>query len=85
MKQDDQYLKALMSQISFDSLLVMDKQDNLRRVFCPFKAKSRVKFPEISKGEIVVVDQLAITTDLRDVYLIGQKPYYSIHFIVLIE
>ena len=85
MKKDDQYLKELLSQVSLDSVLLVDKRGRLRRVFCPFHVKSRVEFPLIKPGEIVMVEEIAITTELRDVYIIRQKPYYSVHFVILLE
>ena len=85
MKRDDGYLKELLSDVSMDSLLLIDKKGRLRRVYCPFRVKSRVEFPRIKKGQVVMVEELAITTDLKDVYMIGQRPYYSIHFMVLLE
>jgi len=85
MKSNDQYLKELLSQVSLDSVLLIDKRGRLRRVFCPFHVKSRVEFPKIKPGEIVMVEEIAISTELRDVYIIRQKPYYSVHFVILLE
>ena len=85
MQKDDDYLRELLSQVSMESLLVIDKRGSLRRIYCPFKARSRVQFPCIQKGEIVVVEELAVTTSLKDVFIIGHRPYYSIYFAVLVE
>lgn len=71
--------------VSMDSILLIDKRGRIRRLFCPFQVKSIVELPEISLGKMVIVERLAITTDLNDVYYIRGKPYYSIHFIVILE
>ena len=81
--ENETYLQRLLSQVPMDSILVIDHRGNIRRIYCPFRVRSMAEFPAIRHGEIVFVEKIGITTNLKDVYFISRKPYYSIYFIVL--
>ena len=49
--------------MSSDSMLVVDKSGELRRIYCPFKVICIVNFPEITRGEKVSVDAVKLTVE----------------------
>ena len=81
----EKYLKELLKWISSDSLLVMDKSGNLRRLYCPFKVICLVNFPVISRGEKVSVDAIKLTVEVREVYIIKGTAYYIAYFWITLE
>ena len=84
MNQNEKYLKELIKTVNFTSILIIDKRGQIKRLYCPFSVKARIDIPYIQKGDIVIVEKIAITDNLSDVYMINQKAYYTIYFIVLV-
>jgi len=84
MDNNEHYLKELIKTVSFSSILIIDKKGQLKRIFCPFSVKSRINLPHIKKGDTVIVERIAITDNLIDVFIINKKAYYIIYFIVLV-
>jgi hypothetical protein len=81
----EEYLKELLNWITSDSILVIDKQGCLRRIYCPFKAICLVAFPKIKQGEKVDVDAVKLTMEVREIYIIKGTAYYIIYFKILLE
>jgi hypothetical protein len=81
----DEYLKELLKWVSSDSLLVIDKQGHLRRIYCPFKAVCLVTFPDIKQGEKVPVDAIKLTVEVKEVFIIKGTAYYIIYFKIILE
>jgi len=78
----EEYLKELLKWISSDSLLVIDKSGNLRRIYCPFKVICLVNFPDITKGEKVSVDAIKLTVEIKEVYIIKGTAYFIAYFMI---
>jgi hypothetical protein len=57
----------------------------LTQLFCPFKAHVIGKIGTLSKGQIVRVEQVKVTIDLKTVFVIDGSAYYYYHFDILIE
>ncbi len=81
----EKYLQELLRWISSDSLLVIDRSGNLRRIYCPFKVISLVNFPAITRGEKVSVDAIKLTVEIKEVYIIKSTAYYIAYFINFIN
>ncbi len=81
----EKYLKELLGWISSDSLLVIDRSGNLRRIYCPFKVISLVNFPDITRGEKVFVDAVKLTVEIKEVYIIGGTAYHIVYFMITLE
>jgi hypothetical protein len=81
----EKYLQELLKWISSDSLLVMDKSGNLKRLYCPFKVICLVNFPVISRGEKVFVDAVKLTVEIREVYIISGVAYHIAYFTITLE
>jgi hypothetical protein len=81
----EEYLKELLKLVSSDSILVIDNQGDLRRIYCPFKAICLVTFPEIKQGERVTVDAIKLTIEVKEVFIVKGTAYYIIYFNILLE
>ena len=78
-------MKELLKWISTESILVIDKSGKLRRVYVPFWVVSLVDFPDIARGQKVVVDAVKLTVEVKEVYVIRGVHYYIIYFRILLE
>lgn len=83
MENNDKYIQQLLKDLSFLSILYIDKYGQLRRVFCPFVVKAVYDLPFIKKGQKVSVDKMAVASNLYDVYIINGKAYYIFYFILI--
>ena len=81
----EKYLQELLKWVSSDSLFVIDKSGNLRRIYCPFKVICLVNFPDIIKGEKVSVDAIKLTIEVKEVYIIKGTAYYIAYFWITLE
>jgi len=84
MNKYEHYLKELLKNVNFTSILIINKKGQLKRIYCPFSVKTRTELPHIQKGDVVIVERIAITENLKDVFIINNKAYYTIYFIVLV-
>jgi hypothetical protein len=78
----EKYLKELLKWVSSDSLLVIDKEGKLRRIYCPFKVICLVNFPAITKGQKVSVDAIKLTVEIKEVYIISGTAYHIAYFMI---
>jgi hypothetical protein len=81
----EKYLKELLKWVSSDSLLVIDKEGVLRRIYCPFKVICLVNFPAITKGQKVSVDAIKLTVEIKEVYIIRGIAYHIAYFVITLE
>jgi len=76
----EKYLRELMEWIDPYSILVLDENDELQQLHCPFKVIVVVSVGEYTIGDVLVVEVVKLTIDLRDVYVINGKAFYVTHF-----
>lgn len=81
----EEILKELLKWVSSDSLLVIDKSGKLRRIYCPFWVISLVDFPDITRGQVVPVDAIKLTIEIKEVYLIKGTAYYIVYFKIILD
>jgi len=81
----EEYLKELLKWISSDSLLVIDRKGDVRRIWCPFKVVCLVNFPDISQGEKVAVEAIKLTVEIKEVYIIRGTAYHIVYFMITLE
>ena len=67
------------------SILVIDPRRKLRRIFCPFPVVVLERVYQFEKGQVLSVDAVKVTTELKDIFIIGTKAYYIHHFGILSE
>jgi hypothetical protein len=65
--------------------MVIDKEGNLRRIYCPFKVICLVNFPAITKGQKVSVDAIKLTVEIKEVYIIRGIAYHIAYFVITLE
>jgi len=65
---------------STNSILYVDSEGVLKRLYCPFMVLAKVDIHPILAGDIVQVEAIKITPDGLDVYIINNKGYYVIYF-----
>ncbi|MDY0196572.1 MAG: hypothetical protein RBR68_02030 [Tenuifilaceae bacterium] len=82
-RNPDEYLYKLSKIVDSKSILVVDGNGNLRRIFCPFLVEALVKFQNLCKGEVYVVDAVKVTLTLEDVYIIKGKAYLIGYFRII--
>ena len=80
----EEIIKELLKWVSSDSLLVIDKNGLLRRIYCPFKVICLVTFPEIKQWEKVSVDAVKLTVEVKEVFIIKGIAYYIIFFKIIL-
>jgi hypothetical protein len=78
------YIVELFKIVSVNSILVIDKNGHLTRIYCPFRARVVIPVGIYEKGMIVLVEAVKMTEDLRDVFVIGGKAYFLKYFRILI-
>jgi hypothetical protein len=78
----EKYLQELLKWISSDSLLVVVKSGNLRRLYVPFKVICLVNFPDITKDQRVPVEAFKLTVEIKMVYMIRSTAYHIAFFMI---
>jgi hypothetical protein len=84
MEYSKDYISELMKWIDPYSILVIDEDDQLRRIYCPFAVLVTIPVGKFQLGDIVAVEAVKITLELKDVFIIEGKAYYIIHFRIFI-
>jgi hypothetical protein len=74
-----------LSYSSSDSIYVVTWDNLLKQVFTPFKTIVSSDVGQLSKGEIVWVEQVRMTVQLKTVFMVDSKAYYHYHFGFIIE
>ena len=57
----------------------------LKQLFCPFKVIVLSSVGVLVHGEIVLVQEVKVTMELKTVFVIGGKAYYYFHFDFIVE
>lgn len=78
-------LQELLKYSSPKELYIVAWNNLLKKLFCPFRVAVLGDIGDLKQGEIVEVEEVKITPDLKTVYLIKGKYYYYFHFDILID
>lgn len=79
--------KELVEQLKYslpNELWVITWNNILKRLFCPFEVKVLQDIGTLKKGQIVLVDEVKVTLELKTVFIINQSAYYYHYFEILI-
>lgn len=76
-------LESLLKYSSPKEIYIITWNSILKLLVCPFEVVVINDVGELYKGEIVMVDEIKITTDIKTVYIIKSKAYYYSHFEIL--
>lgn len=77
------YIHELFKMVPIDSILVIDKKGEIKRIYCPFKVVVILPVGGFQPGIELYVEAIKITPELKDVYIIEWKAYYPFYFKIL--
>ena len=77
-------LVELLKYSSPKEIYVITWNNILKRLFCPFEVEVVQDIGTLKKGQIVYVDEIKVTIELKTVFIIDTKAYYYYHFEILI-
>jgi hypothetical protein len=78
------YIEEISKYCDPFSMLVIGDKGQLMRIYCPFPAVVVYPVGTLEKGNVVSVEAVKLTLELKDVYIIDGKAYYLIHFRILL-
>lgn len=82
---NDKELAELLKYSHPKQLYIVTWNNVLKLLFCPFKVQVLQDVGELKKDEIVLIEEVKVTSDLKTVYVIKGKSYYYYHFDILID
>ena len=77
---NDKELAELLKYSHPKQLYIVTWNNVLKLLFCPFKVKVLRDIGGLKKDEIVWVEEVKVTSDLKTVYKIKNKLYYYYYF-----
>jgi hypothetical protein len=80
--------KNLAEQLKYSSsewVFVVTWDNVLKQMFTPFKVLVLSDVGQLVKGEIVLVEQVKVTYQLKTVFMVKGNAYYYFHFDFVIE
>ncbi|WP_159950909.1 hypothetical protein [Polaribacter septentrionalilitoris] len=80
---NDDEIADLMRYSSSNELYIVNKNDRIIKLKCPFKVKAKYNIGGLVKDEIVLVTKVKITRELQSAYIIKNQAYYCHHFVIL--
>lgn len=80
MSDIDKIIKQIYKYVDDRSILVIDGEGKVRRIYCPFSVICLIDIDEFKEGESVVVTAVRISKNLLLVFIINNKGYYSFYF-----
>ena len=83
MEHSKESINDLMQWMDPFSILVITEQGKLKRIYCPFSVMVITPVGYFKEGDIVAVEAVKITLELKDVFIIAGKAYYIFHFRII--
>ena len=84
MEYSKDYINELMKHCDPFSVLALGFGGELIRLYCPFSVMVIYSVGKLNRGDVVLVEAVKITLELKDVFIIEGKAYYIIHFRIFI-
>lgn len=85
MDYSNKFLHEFAKTVDSRSILVINWQGRLRRIFCPFPVVTLVKVYSFEKGQVLSVESVKVTVQLQDIFIIGGKAYLIKYFGIIAE
>jgi hypothetical protein len=73
-------LAELLKYSSPREIYVITHYNVLKRVFCPFRVTVLQEIGALKRGQIVLVQEIKVTYELKTVYIINNAAYFYFHF-----
>jgi hypothetical protein len=77
-------LAELLKYSSPKELWVITWNNILKRLFCPFKVKVLQDVGLLKRGQIVLVNEVKVTLELKTVFMINGQAYYYNYFDIIV-
>ena len=77
-------LAELLKYSSPREIYVITQYNVLKRLFSPFKVRVLQDIGILKRGQIVLVQEIKVTYELKTVYIINNDAYFYYHFDILI-
>lgn len=78
--------KELAEQLKYSSpnqIYVVTWYNSLKRLFCPLQVLVLEDIGALKKGQVVLVDEIKVTSDLKTVFIINKQAYYYHYFDII--
>ena len=82
---DEKKLAELLKYSNPKALYVVTWNNLLKLLFCPFKVCLKHDIGGLRHGQIVLVEEVKVTMELKTVYLINGQFYHYHHFEILVD
>ena len=79
-KDHKKYIQELFNYVKTDSILIINAEGHLERLWCPFKILVIVDVHPLKKGQEKAVIAVKMADNLIDVYIIDEKAFYYYNF-----
>lgn len=66
------------------SLLVVNSQGELKRIYCPFLARCMIPISNLLQYEAYIIDMVKTETSEEIIFIIQGKPYLHSYFNILL-
>ena len=76
-------LAELLKYISPREIYVITHYNVLKRVFCPFRVTVLQEIGTLKRGQIVLVQEIKVTYELKTVYIINNDAYFYYLFDII--
>jgi Fe-S cluster assembly ATPase SufC len=73
-------LAELLKYSNSQEIFVVTHYGVLIRLFCPIKVRVLTDIGILKRGQIVLVNEIKVTIELKTVYIIDNEAYYYYHF-----
>ena len=79
---NDKIIADLMKYSSPFEIYIINKNDRIEVLKCPFKVVVKYKIGQLNASEKVLVTKVKLTYQLITVFIIRNQAYYFYHFII---
>jgi hypothetical protein len=79
------YIEEIFKVCRTDSILIITREGQLERIYCPFLVKVIITIPPLNKGDIKQVTAVKVSLELIDVYIIEGRAYYYFNFKIVFK
>lgn len=76
-------LAELLKYSNSQEIYVITHYGVLKRLFCPIKVQILQDIGILKRGQIVFVDEIKVTIELKTVFIIDNEAYYYYHFDIM--
>lgn len=77
-------MAELLKYSSPREIYVITYNNILKRLFCPFRVKVLQDIGALKRGQIVLVNEVKVTLELKTVFVINGQAYYYYHFDIIV-